>query len=296
MLDVGKQIRESLELLNFKNFARLFTVPSLNFLMDRSNKNLKTALLTRINALRKELDEFVDFVISIEEAQPAQVTAITQTEPDLWLTPKQVCERLNAFIFSLTGAAIAEQYSEGKLESAKNLLSGINGVDDESIDNACELAAFDNWVVMPPIKAIIQSACEVTFPDFASTEIIRMLVERSVDFFTRRNPVIRTGYIFAPPSPACSAEVDSGVIDFLTADAIWDMKCYRPSTKISKDDTLQVLMYWIMGQHSGQEIFKPITKIGLFNPRMNTAYVLDVSKIPAEVIRDIEDKVICYGV
>lgn len=55
----------------------------------------KTALLTRINALRKELDELVDFVISLEEAQPVQATPIIQPEPDLWLTPKQVCKHLN---------------------------------------------------------------------------------------------------------------------------------------------------------------------------------------------------------
>ncbi len=53
-------------------------------------------------------------------------------------------------------------------------------------------------------------------------------------------------------------------------------------------------MYWIMGQHSGQEIFKTITKIGLYNPRQNVAYTLDVAKIPAEVIREVEEKVICY--
>ena len=60
----------------------------------------KTVLLTRIYVLRKELDDLVDFVISLEEAQPAQATLaqatpIFQPEPDLWLTPKQVCKYLN---------------------------------------------------------------------------------------------------------------------------------------------------------------------------------------------------------
>lgn len=199
-----------------------------------------------------------------------------------------------AFIFSLCGAATAEKYTGEKSEVAKELLGGINGLDDESIENACELAAFDIWVTEPPIVAMMKSACAVTFPQPDSSEIIRMLVERSVNFFTKHNPVIRTGVMFPPSSPSCTTEVDSGVIDFLTEDTIWDMKCYRPSTKISKDDTLQILMYWIMGKHSGQEIFRNITKIGLFNPRMNTAYVLDVSKIPAAIIREVEDKVICY--
>lgn len=55
----------------------------------------KTILLTRINALRKELDALVDLVISLEETHPAQITPITQPESDLWLTPKQVCKHLN---------------------------------------------------------------------------------------------------------------------------------------------------------------------------------------------------------
>ena len=50
----------------------------------------KTILLTRINVLRKELDELENYVISLEEPQTAQATPIVQHEPDLWLTPKQV--------------------------------------------------------------------------------------------------------------------------------------------------------------------------------------------------------------
>ena len=57
--------------------------------------NNKTALLTRLNSFRKELDALVDFVISLEDAQPAQSVPTFQSEPDTWLTPKQVCERLN---------------------------------------------------------------------------------------------------------------------------------------------------------------------------------------------------------
>ena len=58
----------------------------------------KTVLLPRINALRKELDALVDFVISLEDSQPVQSTSISpilKPDSDLWLTPKQVCEHLN---------------------------------------------------------------------------------------------------------------------------------------------------------------------------------------------------------
>ncbi len=53
-------------------------------------------------------------------------------------------------------------------------------------------------------------------------------------------------------------------------------------------------MYWIMGQHSGQEIFKNIRKVGIFNPRLNIVYLLDISSISKEIITEVERDVICY--
>ena len=41
--------------------------------------------------------------------------------------------------------------------------------------------------------------------------------------------------------------------------------------------------------------YKDLKKIGLFNPRLNAAYVLDMSKLPDSLIKDIEEKVIGYG-
>ena len=87
--------------------------------------------------------------------------------------------------------------------------------------------------------------------------------------------------------------VSSGDGDFLTADTLWDMKVLR--SRPTTANALQVLVYWVMGQHSGQKIFKPLTKIGIFNPRTNTAYILDMSKVKDETIRTVEDEIICYG-
>ena len=203
-------------------------------------------------------------------------------------------QKEQAFILPMMGAVIPDKYVHGELEAAKSLFSGITGLDDVSIENACKLSTFDRWIMEPPILAMFQEGHESIVVQSDSGKNIRTFVERSINFFTKYGPVLKSGYMFPPDSPACTSEVDSGIMDYLTADTIWDMKCYRPSTKISKDDTLQVLMYWIMGQHSGQEIFSGITKIGLYNPRFNVAYTLDVAKIPASVIREVEEKVICY--
>jgi hypothetical protein len=87
--------------------------------------------------------------------------------------------------------------------------------------------------------------------------------------------------------------VNSGDGDYLTNDTMWDVKVLK--SKITNKHTLQLLMYWIMGQHSGQEIYKSISKIGIFNPRFNDAYILDVSDVPKDVILAVENDVICYS-
>lgn len=53
-------------------------------------------------------------------------------------------------------------------------------------------------------------------------------------------------------------------------------------------------MYYIMGKHSEKSEFNDITKIGIYNPRLNEAYILKVSEIPEEIIKMVEKDVICY--
>lgn len=89
-----------------------------------------------------------------------------------------------------------------------------------------------------------------------------------------------------------TATVSQGDGDFLTSDTLWDFKVSK--LKPTNKNTLQLLMYWIMGQHSGQEIYKKITKLGIFNPRLNVVYLLDIKKIPKDIIETVEKEVICY--
>ena len=88
------------------------------------------------------------------------------------------------------------------------------------------------------------------------------------------------------------ASVIGMAVDYLTADTIWDFKVSK--SKLTNKHTLQLLMYWIMGQHSGQEIYKNIKKLGIFNPRLNSIYTLNIDNIAFEIIEEIEKHVICY--
>lgn len=49
-----------------------------------------------------------------------------------------------------------------------------------------------------------------------------------------------------------------------------------------------------MGKHSGQDVFRTITRIGIYNPRLNCVYTQDIDGISDEVIKEVEEKVIGY--
>ena len=68
------------------------------------------------------------------------------------------------------------------------------------------------------------------------------------------------------------------------------MSKYEPDIK----NTLQLLMYQVMGKHSEKEEFLNICNIGLFNPRLNIAYKINMDSISDEIINEIETKIIGY--
>lgn len=49
-----------------------------------------------------------------------------------------------------------------------------------------------------------------------------------------------------------------------------------------------------MAKHSSRTEFDNLYKIGIFNPRLNTSYVCDMNDISLDIIKQIEDEVICY--
>ena len=196
-----------------------------------------------------------------------------------------------AFRISLSGAKIAESYfhRNGAIADALFLLSSIKGIDDISIINACKLTTYDVWL-RNPIYAINSKSSTDTNPDCYTIQNIRILVQRSLYFWSIYGPILKYGFAFGPNG--YTKTVDSGDGDYLTADTIWDFKVskYRPKSK----DTLQLLMYWIMGQHSGNKDFNNINNLGFFNPRLNEVYLLNCKNISREVIEIVEKTIIEY--
>lgn len=193
----------------------------------------------------------------------------------------------------------------------KRMIHGVSGVDDQSIINASKLITFDVWYRDPRFAVTFGSPFtyrEVN-PDSDTIDNIKTLVSRSLAFFNSYGPIISEGFTFEPEIDNADAYkemidlgkgtyggytpiVSSGDGDFLTKDTLWDFKVSK--SKPNSRHTLQLLMYWIMGQHSGQTIYRDITNIGFFNPRMNKVFLLNVNDIPRETIRIVEDDIIGY--
>ncbi|AOG28554.1 hypothetical protein [Cutibacterium avidum] len=119
---------------------------------------------------------------------------------------------------------------------------------------------------------------------------IATIVRRITAFIASVGPVVADGFHFDPDG--YTETVSQGDGDLLTADTLWDIKVSKnPPTK---ENTLQLLMYYLMGHHSGQDIFGIVTCMGIFNPRLNTIYRLPAADIDADTIAAVSHDVIGY--
>lgn len=204
---------------------------------------------------------------------------------------KNGTSRLKSFEPSIKGA-LASEYDfgqEGNILTAQKLINGIKGLDNFSIINACKLVTFDAWFRNPYTARNYKTASE-TNPDMATIENIRIMVERSLRFWETYGGIVQDGFTFE--HKGYTKTVSSGDGDFLTSDTLFDMKVIKGN--ITSSHTLQLAMYYLMGKRSGKTMFDNIENIGIFNPRRNRVFTLEVSKIPQEILEAIERDVICY--
>ena len=187
----------------------------------------------------------------------------------------------DAFHISIYGAKIINQTKQ-----AERYLSKIHGTDNESIKNACKLVWYDQVYRAGTTGGSPENADA----DETTCENIRIMVMRAHIFFEKYGPVTVEGPTFEPNG--YTETVSTGDGDFCTADTIWDFKV--SSAEPTSKYTLQLAMYYLMAHRSGKEEYKDLSKIGIFNPRLNAAYILDMSVVPAETIHAIEDEIICY--
>ena len=245
---------------------------------------------------------FEDGIILHKENISAAVVGMTVDYLSRFMTGSK---REDAFKISLQGYICRVSIlSEAILKKDKlnhrdayTLLSGIKGLDNDSVIKACLLTGYDIWY--RNTQAALTAKEQGVIPDNDTIENIRIMVERSIAFFGKYGPVISDGFTFVKEDKhgnivksGYTNTVNTGDGDFLTKDTLWDFKVskYAPTS----DYTLQILMYWIMGLHSGKKVFQGIKRLGIYNPRLNTVYTVNTKDIPAKVIKTVERDIICY--
>ena len=188
----------------------------------------------------------------------------------------------DAFRVSLKGAFLMK-----KSELAFNLLSQITCLDDISIISACQLVGFD---VVCRAGQLWYKPVENIIPDKETILNIRIMVERSLEFFKQYGPIVKDGFIFLG---GYTDVITTGDGDFLTSDTLWDFKVSKQN-KINKDQSLQLLIYYLMGIHSVYPEFQCINKLGIYNPRQNSIFTLNIADISSDIIEAVKKDVIGY--
>lgn len=192
------------------------------------------------------------------------------------------CSLQNAFSVPLMGAHMVSES-----DAAEELLKQIRGLDHDSILAACRLTNYD---VAFRRGADFYTA-SVSDPTESIIHNIQIMVQRGLAFLALHSPVICAGVTF---EGGYTSLVSSGDADFLTSDGLWDFKVTRNAH--STAETLQILMYYIMGIHSIHPEFKTIQTLGLFNPLKNESYEIALQDIPDKVFQSVSHDVLGFRV
>lgn len=191
-------------------------------------------------------------------------------------------DKQDTFLVSMMGSKMVNEQDQ-----ALELLEKIDGLEDESIINTCKLVGYRALYRGGKYRFVPIEEIE---PSEETIEDIRTMVTRSLKFFEESGPILKNHITF---EGAYTSRIRTGEVDFLTEDAIWDFKILKHPVR--KEDTLQLLLYYLLGLQSHEkEKFEKLTKIGIYNPRLNVAYTIDVDKIDETLKKEIYERIIGY--
>lgn len=173
----------------------------------------------------------------------------------------------------------AEFYKDA-CQWADNCLKGITGLDDNSITEACRLVCCDQLYRTGAPSACMECVKELREhrPDEITLNHIRAMVERCVDFFKGKT-VTETGFVV-------KSERIHGDGDILTKTGLWDIKTSKGA--ITRKDKLQVLLYWCVGLQTDEDKFSRIKTLGIYNPRQDFSWGLDISQLPEDLVNGLK--------
>ncbi len=190
------------------------------------------------------------------------------------------------FKVSIAGAKFANELGLiDSIDEAFVKLISITGLDDKSIISACHMSSYDAYY-----RDIYLEKPRYLIPNAETIENIRIMVNRCMHFWELNGPILLDGFTF---EGAYTKIISSGDGDFLTKNCLWDLKVSKNQINKSKN-RLQLLVYYIMGCRSVHEEFRNIEHLGLYNPRLNCMYKMNIADIDKSIISDVSKYVIGY--
>lgn len=111
---------------------------------------------------------------------------------------------------------------------------------------------------------------------------LQVMTNRTARFLTDYGPVTSTGATF---EGGYTSVVSTGDMDFIANGVLWDLKVSKNVP--DKNQTMQLLCYYILGKESIHNVFQSVQSIGIFNPRLHLTHTLDMEHVPLQLIQDL---------
>ncbi len=248
-------------------------------------ERIKSITQPRFGYLPRESFQVItyDDGLSVNTSSPSYLAYATIQGSAVDYLTRFLCgtQKEQAFAIPLLGAQIVDE-----TDKAIELLKKIRGLDTSSIIAACQLAGYD--VAFRRGEAFFTGTQRIK-PHKTIVDNIKTMVRRSLTFLERHKPVVAVGFTF---EGGYTNLVSTGDGDFLTTDGLWDFKTSQREP--TAEDTLQILMYYILGYHSVHPEFKLIETIGVFNPYLFRSYEIRIDDIPEKVLCQVSHDVLGF--
>lgn len=194
----------------------------------------------------------------------------------------------DVFDIALVGAGMVNAMDEAEGLMGQIDVSALRAgePDEQSIVALCRLSGFDSAFragasAYKPVSGIS--------PNVQTIADIGNLILRTKAFFEDQGGPVVSGFTF---EGAYTDDASASDGDYICGDTLWDLKVSKkePTSK----NTMQVLLYYLMGLRSNKEEFKGVTRIGLYNPWLQTSWSMSVLDIDEGNLTEIEQNVLGY--
>lgn len=114
---------------------------------------------------------------------------------------------------------------------------------------------------------------------------IRNIIQNILNWL-KEFPPIHSGIYFTKEAFESSKVLGSGDGDYMSEDTLWDIKCTK-NCNLKSEQTLQLLMYYILAKKSKLKGMEKIKYLGIFNPRWNVIHRCSIEDISEETINKV---------